>query len=1378
MTTSQVRDRIAAAAAIRADTTSDLIKGLLRGSGKAQVILIDALDEASDPSDLIKGLLNPLIKECSGRIRLIIGTRPYLLTGQLLGKPGTGPYASVNLDSEEYADPQSMRSYIRRILLSADSLDSAYRPSGLYSSARPSVLGDITHAIAAAAGTSFLVARIAGATEATASRLPDPDDASWRAALPRHAGEAMQRDLRLRLGADADKAAQLLLPLAYAQGGGMPWENVWPRLADDLSPGHNYGNEELMWLRRAAGSYAVEGVVGGRSVYRLYHQALADYLVQGRKQRDDQQTIARALIGLVQPGRGGSPAWADAHPYIRAHLATHAAGGGCLDPLLDDPDYLLAAARPQLNAALGAAGSSQARRHAFTYRRAAHFLNTRPPSEWDSYLELAARCNGAPVLADRVSGHSPHRAWSARWSSWRPAMLPLYLLQGHTAPVNAVAVGELRGRAIVVSGSADKSVRVWDLVTGAAVGRPLDGHSAPVHAVAVGEVHGRPVVVSGSADKSVRVWDLENGTAIGKRLVGESSVHAVAVADRHGRPMLVSGCADGAIQLWDLEGGAQMYRLTGHSATVHAVTTAELNGRPVVLSGSVDGDVGVWDLETGAAVGEMFTDHTASVMQIDSDDLGGRPLLITRSQDLTRLRSRSAEPDKPLVQVWNLESRSSVGRTFAGHTDMPREAKMARVRGQLMVASGSRDGRVLIWSPDSDAWGPPLVTFAPGAVATTALTELQGRPAVVMGGRDGNIQVWDLEAFPPEEQAFEGFSRGVTSMVVTQLQGRTVLVIGCRNGIIHVLDLETAGSIRQFGNQKSAVRSLALAHLHGRPAVVSGSGDGKLRVWDLETGKSIVQPFGDHVGEINAVATADLDGRLVVISGGRDRVVKVWDLEACTMIGQPFTRHLSAVHALAVDEFRGEQVVISAGAERGIRVWDLKTSAEISRSLAGHPGEVHALATARLEGRHVVVSGGTDRSVRVWDLESGAAVGQPLNSHTGWVTAMAVTERAGHQIVATGSSDHSVRLWDLKTGRAVRLHNSAHENWVRTVAITELKGRLVIVSAGDDSRIIARELATGAPVGQQLIRHTGPVHAAASTTVGGRPVLVTGGEDSTVRVWDLGTGAALTSPCRGHLGPVRTIAVTEVNGRPIAISGGDDHSVRLWDLVSGSPIGQPFTLHKRRVTAVAAGNLHGRPLVASADDFGVLTWDLETMRLVGPPFTNYSDSASVLTVISVRGRPIVLSGVGSAVLAWDPESGEIWQRFKNPQGPVTAVDFEEDSCTVVMLAHGSLTPAKLPFTAVRPLRLGRAFKLMSRPWKQAYSNNRQIRSSLARLTKPDRYIVSNGSKVVIRSISDTHSVDIGADILGLAISPPNCIIAISAQGIVVLDTMSGESWTL
>ena len=130
--------------------------------------------------------------------------------------------------------------------------------------------------------------------------LPDPADPIWRASLPQAAGPAMRRDLDLRLGEKAAQAVDLLLPLAYARGGGLPWEDVWPLLANALASGYGYTNEDLLWLVGHAGSFIVEGgTIADRSIYRLYHRSLTEDLLTGRDQVADQRTIATALASLV-----------------------------------------------------------------------------------------------------------------------------------------------------------------------------------------------------------------------------------------------------------------------------------------------------------------------------------------------------------------------------------------------------------------------------------------------------------------------------------------------------------------------------------------------------------------------------------------------------------------------------------------------------------------------------------------------------------------------------------------------------------------------------------------------------------------------------------------------------------------------------------------------------------------------------------------------------------------------------------------------------------------------------------------------------------------------------------------------------------------------
>ena len=80
-----------------------------------------------------------------------------------------------------------------------------------------------------------------------------------------------------------------------------------------------------------------------------------------------------------------------------------------------------------------------------------------------------------------------------------------------------------------MSGSVDKTVRVWDADRGVEIGSPLQGHTEYVTSVAFSPDGTR--IVSGSVDKTVRVWDADRGVEIGSPLQGHTD-WVRSVADR------------------------------------------------------------------------------------------------------------------------------------------------------------------------------------------------------------------------------------------------------------------------------------------------------------------------------------------------------------------------------------------------------------------------------------------------------------------------------------------------------------------------------------------------------------------------------------------------------------------------------------------------------------------------------------------------------------------------------------------------------------------------------------------------------------------------------------------------------------------------------
>ena len=191
------------------------------------------------------------------------------------------------------------------------------------------------------------------------------------------------------------RARALLTALAYGEGAGLP-HDLWPHVAGALA-GTAYGIEDVHWVLHTPAGDLITGSAHATPCYQLFHGALAELLrEQSEPVRAGQQRIAAALEATV-PDRD----WSRAPPYVRAHLATHAAAAGVLDELLQEPGFLVAAEPAALLAALPTVTTTTAAPVRRAYRQVAHLLGRRPDPERASYLELAARRTGAVALADR-----------------------------------------------------------------------------------------------------------------------------------------------------------------------------------------------------------------------------------------------------------------------------------------------------------------------------------------------------------------------------------------------------------------------------------------------------------------------------------------------------------------------------------------------------------------------------------------------------------------------------------------------------------------------------------------------------------------------------------------------------------------------------------------------------------------------------------------------------------------------------------------------------------------------------------------------------------------------------------------------------------------
>jgi WD40 repeat protein len=1061
LTDKQVVEGLAAAARVEAATPGELLSAL-RGTGQRLTAIIDALDEAATPDTLARSVLRPLIEHADGRLRLLLGTRPHLL-----GVLGLDRDTSVDLDAEHYADLAALTHYtVRGLLQSAP--DSPFHAVPL---ARTRAVAD---AVAAASMPSFLVARINAATLAAADTVPDPRDPAWRAGLPRVPGEAMRRDLDSRLGTRADKARDLLRPLAWAEGQGLPWEDLWAPLASRLS-GRSYDNADLHWLTATAGAYIVEATEADRSAYRLYHQALAEHLREGADPAAVHDAFTTVLIDRVPYGADGTRDWAHAHPYTLRHLATHAAAAGRIDPLIAEPGYLTYAHPDSLIPALRAVTTYVGRTIRAVYRTSAHRHPHLTPAGRRQVLTVDAARHGAESLR---RGLNETLSWPVRWATGSQTSRALEAtLTEHTGPVRAVACTTMQGRPVAVTAGDDLTVRVWDLITGTQYAK-LTGHTSAVLAVACATVEGCPVAVTIESDNDgvARVWDLSTGNQRAVLTGHTGTARAVACTTLDGCPVAVTTGYDRAVRVWDLTTGTPRGALVGHTGLVLGVACTAVDDSQVVVTVGNGPVARVWDLAAGTQHAEL-TGHVGPVLEVACATVEGKPVAVTSGRDGT-------------VRVWDLDTGKQRA-ALIGHTGMVDALACSTLDGQSIAVTGGRDGTVRTW--DLATGIQIALTGHTETVRAVACTTVQGRPIAVTTGHSGMVQMWDLSADAQRAAALAGHVGVVRAVACTTVQGTPVAVTGGDDQAVRVWDLAVGTQRAELTGHVGPVRSVACTMIEGGPVAVTGDRHGTVRVWDLRTATQRAELIG-HVGPVLAVACTTLEGDPAAVTVGNDRTVRVWDLAAGVQ-RSVWAGHIEWTGVVPSSTAQGRPTTVTAGIDRAAQVWDLSTGAQGSH-LARSTGFVYAAACLVVEGRLIAVTVADDHTVQVWDLESGSQRVK-LAEYSGMVNAVACTTVQGRPVAITSNRDGTVRIWDLDTGNR-RAKLTGHSGAASAVARTTAHGSPTTDTGTDDDTVRAWHTA-------EVTGRINTVRAVVCGTVQGRPIAVTTGDGHTVRIWDLET---------------------------------------------------------------------------------------------------------------------------------------------------------------------------------------------------------------------------------------------------------------------------------
>ena len=230
---------------------------------------------------------------------------------------------------------------------------------------------------------------------------------------------------------------------------------------------------------------------------------------------------------------------------------------------------------------------------------------TKPKSRWEQTMSFDRAHRGSVECVCAGGGqsgshgtYSSHLVFSggvdAQVCAWDPsASTPVCALRGHRGAVRVVRADATR----LFSGSDDGSVRRWDLRTNRAVlvlDGSADGSSATggrssasrITAMELG-TPADPIVVTGSSDGVLRVWDCRNADCPQLELPGHTNSVTCLQWDF---TKVLTGSLDTTLRLWNLQSGKCVQVLVGHSGPISALHFDE----STVVSASWDRTVRVW----------------------------------------------------------------------------------------------------------------------------------------------------------------------------------------------------------------------------------------------------------------------------------------------------------------------------------------------------------------------------------------------------------------------------------------------------------------------------------------------------------------------------------------------------------------------------------------------------------------------------------------------------------------------------------------------------------------------------------------------------------------------------------------------------------------
>jgi WD40 repeat protein len=297
-----------------------------------------------------------------------------------------------------------------------------------------------------------------------------------------------------------------------------------------------------------------------------------------------------------------------------------------------------------------------------------------------------------------------------------------HILTGHQglfAAVKTIAISP--HLSIVATGSEDKTIRLWNIDTGAEIGT-LTGHQKAVDSIAF-HPHQSGLLFSGDRAGQIKLWQVDQLAELISIDSQQAKVNCLAISP-DGR-LMISGGSDKTIKLWllgltDERSIDYLATLKTHQLAVNGVAFNPIEGEVSFASVSSDRRVILWGMETKTPLA-IFTNHTQAVKTLAFSPDG--KLLATAGDD-------------GLILIWDVDYHKLVQTLSAHRWTISALSFMAD--GNTLI-SASWDGNIKFWQVNS---GQEIDCLSTHQIEVFAMAIGKDARCIVTASRDQTAKVW------------------------------------------------------------------------------------------------------------------------------------------------------------------------------------------------------------------------------------------------------------------------------------------------------------------------------------------------------------------------------------------------------------------------------------------------------------------------------------------------------------------------------------------------------------------------------------------------------------------------------------------------------------